>query len=194
MHLHPIRSISDPLYDRWLDVYQRSFPLQQQVPVSVHNAALRPGGMGARDVRYVVCMGEDDGECLGMAHFELFKADGTAALWYLAVAPDRRNEGIGGWMYDSIMHTMQSEDPACKACVIEVELPDKCADPDLATRRIAFYERHGAVWLRGCASLVDVGWQPPLKMGVMVHPFARLSEHDMRAVARSVLGNLLAED
>ena len=191
MRLHTIGCLDDPWYDRWLDIYQRSFPLDQQLLVSAHNRMLRSRDRAERGPHYVVAM-EDVADgliCMGMAQYALFPEAHGAALWYLAVDPGQRNRGIGSWMYDAIVGAVQARMPECHGMLIEVELPDRCADPVPALRRIGFYTRKGAVLLEGLHSTVDVGWQPPMTMGIMVHPFQKHGAHELRLLAERILAS-----
>jgi ribosomal protein S18 acetylase RimI-like enzyme len=191
MRLHTIGGLDDPWYDRWLDIYQRSFPLDQQLLVSAHNRMLRAGDRAERGPHYVVALEDlaDGPICVGMAQYALFPDVRGAALWYLAVDPGHRNRGIGGWMYDAIVDSIHARMPQCRGTLIEVELPDRCADPALALRRIGFYTRKGAVLLEGLHSTVDVGWQPPLTMGIMVHPLESLGADEIRLLAEDILAS-----
>ncbi len=66
-------------------------------------------------------------------------APGWKLFDYLCVAPEHRNGGLGAAM---IAELVKAE----RGCVIfgESEVPEYAPDPDMAARRMAFYERCGA--------------------------------------------------
>jgi GNAT superfamily N-acetyltransferase len=74
-------------------------------------------------------------------------------LKYLAIDPTRRNQGLGGLLLRAAAAAGETLAQAagrdgCAGALLEVEIPDSpppAADRRLRQRRIAFYERHGAL-------------------------------------------------
>lgn len=62
-----------------------------------------------------------------------------ALLDYLCVPPHRRNEGVGGLL----VQKMREAEPGM-TILAEVEAPEHAPDPEIARRRLEFYERNGA--------------------------------------------------
>jgi ribosomal protein S18 acetylase RimI-like enzyme len=187
-----LRSLADERYDAYLDIYQRSFPLGEQMLVSGLNRTLRGIESGEDTESRMIVALEPDGQVVAMAHFEMGSAERAAALWYLAVAPELRCAGLGSAVYRHIVGALaQGSEPAV-ALVFEVERPDRAHDDAqgvLADRRIAFYRRQGALLLTGVDYIQSVGWQPPVEMHVMVHPFRGMTPDEAFVLARAVLGD-----
>ena len=74
-------------------------------------------------------------------------------LKYLAVDPARRSQGSGARLLHAVaaageMIALTAGRNGCRGVLIEIEIPDSPppdADRSLRARRIAFYERHGAL-------------------------------------------------
>jgi N-acetylglutamate synthase-like GNAT family acetyltransferase len=67
----------------------------------------------------------------------------TILLQYLAVRMENRGRGVGTMILDTLaIGLAQAKDS--RGVVLEVEDPDSSANPAVATRRIAFYQRWGA--------------------------------------------------
>jgi GNAT superfamily N-acetyltransferase len=95
----------------------------------------------------------DDDAVVGFALCDYLTASNLLHLKYLAVDPARRNQGSGARLLDAVAVTGETIAHAagrngCCGVLIEIEIPDSPpadADRSLRTRRIAFYERHGAL-------------------------------------------------
>lgn len=79
------------------------------------------------------------GEIAGFAL--VYAPDSPAILWldYLAVLPDKRDAGLGGFMLRELINIMKT---SRSGMFLEVDIPDG-QDPN-ADRRINFYHRFGA--------------------------------------------------
>jgi GNAT superfamily N-acetyltransferase len=189
-HLHEIVSLDDPSYDDWLDIYQKSFPLSEQILVSEHNKSLRKdGAKGERTEIYLISLDSED-KPTGIARVNRDIENSAACLWYLAVSPNLRGAGIGSWLYNQVIELVTSRG-RCDAMEFEVELPERCENEEsrlLAQRRIEFYRRQGAKLFGGIHYVQVVDWQPPIPMGVMVHPFTQMTPDDALILAEKVLG------
>ncbi len=189
--LYRIRSLDDVRYDAYLDIYQTSFPLDEQMLVSSLNRIVREIAAG-RDTGSTLAVGVDEtGQVAAMVYYEADAEAVGAALWYLAVSGSMRCRGLGTEVYQAVATRIRQERPSIRALVFEVERPED-AEGDrrrLAERRIAFYRRNGAKLLGGIRYTQSVGWQPPVPMHVMVHPFDPLTPEAAFEIARSVLGD-----
>jgi len=188
MHLvfHDIVSLNDPRYDDYLDLYQRSFPPDEQELVSRQNRILRAAMRGENTPNHIFVAIAPDGGTAGMARYEM--TDDAAVLWYLAVAERLRGEGLGSAIYAEVVRRVREAEPAGAALVYEVEDPARAADPRSAERRIEFYQRNGGLLLGGIAYVQSVGWQPPLPMCLMVHPFGPIDAPRAVALCERVFG------
>lgn len=186
---HEIRSLQDPHYDDWLDLYQASFPLTEQVQISSLNRMLRAGPDIPSSSHFLVAL-EVTGETAALALYDDDAGGGSAALWYIAVTPDRRSRGLGTEVYREIRRRIAAH-PGLRAIFLEVEDPETCTSAEerhLAERRIEFYRRHGALRLGGVAYIQSVGWQPPLPMLLMVDLPAEMPPDEVRTMAQAVFG------
>lgn len=189
--LSDIRSLDDVRYDAYLDLYQTSFPLDEQMLVSSLNRLVRKIAAGEDRASTMAVAVNDTGDVVAMVHFEAHEEAGAAALWYLAVAANMRCKGLGTQVYQTVVARIRSERPSIGALVFEVERPEEATGEHriLAARRIAFYRRNGAKLLGGIRYTQSVGWQPPVPMHVMVHPFNALTPEAAFEIARAVLGD-----
>ena len=95
----------------------------------------------------------DDDAVVGFALCDTLPESNLLHLKYLAVDPARRNQGSGARLLDAVAATGETIAHAagrngCRGVLIEIEIPDSPppdADRSLRARRIAFYERHGAL-------------------------------------------------
>lgn len=193
---HEIVSLQDSFYDSWLDLYQAAFPVGEQMRVSEHNRALRSKADAPNDgVHYLTAL-DDAGALLGMTRYDVVEDAQAAALWYLATVPEARSKGIGGELYHEVRRRVQEELPSVQALIFEVEAPDMTHTEEergWAVKRIAFYHRMGAQTLKGIDYVQSVGWQPPMPMWLMVHPYAIMDADEAFALAKSLLGDALQQ-
>ena len=189
---HEIGSLEDPLYDSWLDLYQQSFPVDEQMLISRHNQAIR----AKTGIEHIVAALDRSGVLAAIARYDLIPEAGAAALWYLAVSPEDRSKGYGSAFYGEIRRRIQAQSSAVRVVFIEVEDP-KAAKPAQRSRdserRIAFYLRNGARLIEGIKYEQSVGWQPPIPMRLMVHQFEPSATSELMRMARAVFGDSIAQ-
>jgi GNAT superfamily N-acetyltransferase len=188
--IHEIRTLSDLYYDSWLDLYQSSFALKEQMKISELNELLRNIESGVPERSTFIIALDDADHCVGIALFERPAGHAAVPLWYLATAPDLRSKGIGTWLYKAILNEIRRDDDV-KAMIIEVETPKGEDVHSDAVRRINFYTRNGVQMLSGISYIQSVGWQPPLPMSVMIHPVQPVTPLDAFDLAKEVLGDTL---
>ncbi len=189
-----ITALQDPLLGPWLDLYQKSFPLGEQALVSTHLTEIGQRACGAQSHAIHMAATDEDGLFLGLSNWEMVPQTDAAALWYLAVKPTERSRGVGSAMYRHIAR--QCRCCGARALVIEVEDPASCHGSECradAERRISFYKRNGACLLSGIAFTLSVGWQPPMPMSVMIHPFEEMDPDTAFALCRCILGDGLQQ-
>ena len=95
----------------------------------------------------------DEEAVVGFALCDYLPESNLLHLKYLAVDQARRNQGSGARLLDAVAATGETIAHAagrngCRGVLIEIEIPDSPppdADRSLRTRRIAFYERNGAL-------------------------------------------------
>ncbi len=207
-----LTSLQDDLLLPWLDLYETAFPAAERVLVSQHLRALkRSSALAERPEHHLLAAVDGNEAFAGLARYQTLPDLGTAYLWYLATAPQVRNQGVGTRFYQEIARRVGSQ--GLRAMVIEVEIPGqeggtaKAAEAEraganatwiengqaedaLAERRIAFYRRQGARLLEGIHYLQTVGpHQPPIPMHVMFHAFAAMDAAWAFALAKSLWGD-----
>jgi GNAT superfamily N-acetyltransferase len=208
MRFVELTSLQDDLLLPWLDLYETAFPAAERVLVSKHLLALRgesdPDEPGEHRLLAALA---GNATFAGLARYQVLPDLGVAYLWYLATAPEVRNQGVGTKFYQEIVRRARGPavQAAMQAMVIEVEIPAQPgggegasaaaenpaveAERALAQRRIAFYRRQGARLLEGIHYLQTVGrHQAPVPMHVMFHAFAALDAGQAFALARSLWG------
>jgi GNAT superfamily N-acetyltransferase len=95
----------------------------------------------------------DDGAAVGLALSNYLAEANLLHLKYLAIDPTRRSQGLGAILLRAAAAAGEAIAQAagrdgCVGTLLEVETPDSPpaeADRRLRRRRIAFYERHGAL-------------------------------------------------
>ena len=142
---HPLDS-EDPLLPEWLSLYQSAFPPDQRVPVAGLLSLL-----AARETSTVsnLAVLDESGKLVGLVIFERHESQQALFLWYLAVIPSRRDQGLGARIYRQIIAEYAA---GCTALVFDVEIPELAGDgaeQALRARRIGFYRRLGAKLLTG---------------------------------------------
>ena len=198
--IREITSLHDAALPGALDIYQRSFPLEEQELVSFFlNTLTQKETRASTPFHFDVLANEQT--VAGFAFYEIGReVEGIGRggyLWYLASHPDIRAAGIGTRLYQHVRDTMFAH-YGCRACFFEIE---DSADAlqrhgqhaaDYAEWRKAWYKRRGALELRGTHYLCGGGWQPAIPMQIMVHPNGLLLPADALSLARAVQNESIA--
>ena len=201
-----ICALDDPLLLPWLDLYETAFPPGERILVShvlnvLHNrargvdhgshllAAVQdgdepPAGVAATNV------GPSQKKNFAGIIFDYEPRDSAAAfLWYFAVDPRQRGQGLGTRVYQRLLERL---DPQVRALIFDLEDPAFMkteAAVRQAERRIEFYRRLGARLLGGICYVQTVGpHQPPLPLLLMVHPIKEISPQEAFELAREEFG------
>jgi len=188
-----ITDLTDELLLSWLDLYETAFPPNERNLVSyiIQSLVDIEYWEGRSGIKKTLLAAVNRNEALlGLAYYDLMPEKETAVLWYLATWPKERNRGVGGAIYD---HIVSQIDPArYKGLVIEVEIPELAGSDEqrqLAARRINFYRRHGARWLKGIDYKQNVGWHQPLTpMYIMIHPLQAIDARAGLELAKAAAG------
>lgn len=189
---HELTSLTDDLLFPWLDLYELSFPPQEKILVSDHLAALKDKMRGQGAEHTLLAALDSTGDLVGMARYHIFSEHNMAVLWYLATAPHRRSQGLGGEFFEEILSRTRTA--AVRFLIYEVEIPEHAHDPALARRRIQFYRRHGAQILTGIHYLQSVGTHlPPTPMHLLMHPFQPVSPQQVFDCWHALVGDLLRQ-
>lgn len=199
----PVRSITgrqDVALASLFDIYQKSFPLEQQMLLSFFLEKLEQKERGEAPEFHLEALASDR-QVAGFAFYEIgeeVEGIGRAGyLWYLAANPDIRSKGIGKRLYHHVRERM-FQGHACRGMFFEIEQsPDVRmrhgqSAADCADWRKEWYKRQGALELAGTHYLCSADWPPPLPMQVMVHPNGPLSADDALALSREVQSESIA--
>lgn len=193
----PIRAVTsrtDPTLAGLFDIYQKSFPVEEQMLVSYFLDKLRAFEQGEAQEFHLVVLAQ---ECsvAGFAYFEVGRCvEGVGIggyLWYIASHPELRRLGVGKRLYDHVRDTMFTRHN-CRAMFFEIEVSDDARARHgeqaaaYADWRKSWYKRQGALELRGTRYMCGVDWHPPIPMQVMVHPNGELTPEEALRMARDV--------
>jgi ribosomal protein S18 acetylase RimI-like enzyme len=170
-HLHRINSLDDPWLLPWLELYETAFPANERLLVANILRQIQRCSQGIEDGSYLLAWIGDNQEFAGMAHYTTELQKEIGLLWYIAINPSRRSQGLGSILYQALIQELI--DHGCRVVLFEVETPGEAHTPEqklLAERRIRFYQRQGAFLLNGISYLQYVGSHlPPTPMHLMVH-------------------------
>jgi len=203
--IREITSRLDPALPSLFDIYQKSFPVEEQMLLSFFLNKLEAKEQGEA-VEFHIDVLAQEREVAGFAIYEIGEAVEDLGrggyLWYIAANPDLRGGGIGKRLYthvrDTMFHTYD-----CRGLFFEIEISTEAlerhgqASADYAEWRKRWYKRQGAFELQGTHYLCGTGWQPPIPMQVMVHPNGPLTPdeairlaHEVQDEAIEVVGEL----
>ena len=126
-------SINEPLRTQLERIYEASFPPEEREDTR-HVFDVSP------DREMFVARDPDARSALGFASV-IHATNRVALLDYLAVSADARSGGIGGCLLDAVLEGLSQG--ATEMVFMELERPESASEPELAARRVRFYERHG---------------------------------------------------
>lgn len=191
-----ISSLGHELLPAWTDLYELSFPQNERVLFSYIINAIRAREDGKPTGEEIVAVLDEKRSLAGILFYEVNRAFHTAGLYYFAVAPHLRSQGLGGQMYREVLKRCRSQ--GCRLLVFDVEIPELCATSDereLARRRIGFYYRHGTQLLIGARSILQVHPQRGvIPLYIMAHALEPVTVDEVCAAARALLGKEIAMD
>jgi ribosomal protein S18 acetylase RimI-like enzyme len=175
--LHRITQWTDIALPAVLDLYQSSFPANEQMRLSwwVHllNELSLGHSTGEPERLLYAALGDTSNDVAGFAYCEAHTAQGISYLMYLATREDLRGQGMGAIVYRRILaelfHNKQTP-----IVLFEVEKPERAGEEspqaaEIARRRIDWYHRQGARVREGIRDVKSYVCQPPLEKNIMVH-------------------------
>ncbi|MGC4044740.1 MAG: GNAT family N-acetyltransferase [Armatimonas sp.] len=189
--IQEITSLHDPLFVGFLNIYQKSFPLDQQMLVSFFINMLRDKESGKAE-QFRLDVLATDKQVVGFAFYEIEQDAPSesrgAYLWYIATDPDVRGQGFGGVLYQQVVHTV-FEHFGCRLLCFEIEIEEEACQrygqkaAAFAAWRRGWYKQQGARELLGTYHLSGVGWHPAIPMQVMIHSNGGISPEEALAIA-----------
>jgi GNAT superfamily N-acetyltransferase len=142
----PNRDAVDPaVLARLRAIHEEAFPPEER-QYSIEYMVGRAGE--PESVFRIIRFGERDA---GYLYLELDPKASIAFLWYFAVDATLRNNGIGRLAITDTLAMLRRKHPLLRYALFEVHKPlraDDAAARDLDRRRIEFYRRLGAFWVR----------------------------------------------
>ncbi len=206
---------ADPLLLPWLNLYETAFPPGERILVSrvlnvlheqqrgIHRGAHLLAAVEAEDqtpgIRpqtssLITKRQITDPSLQGIIFDYEPLARKSAFLWYIAVAPGMRGQGLGSWLYHQVLARL---DPSVRAMIFDLEDPREMhtsQEKDIARRRIQFYRRQGARLLGGIRYLQTVGTHmPPIPLLLMVHPIQEISPREAFDLAEEEFGGSILQ-
>jgi len=200
-----IRGPADPLLLPWLDLYEISFPPAERIPTSRILNGLHEHARGVPNSRHVLAAvpvssaslipdrlvtdhAQTDQRILALLYTSDPPGSPAGFLWYFAVQPALRGQGLGAQLYRSVLDRLG---PQVRALFFDVEDPRQMATPaeqELARRRLAFYRRMGARPLDGIEYIQRCAeYLPPLRLLLMVHPVKAVSPVEAYELAKEAM-------
>lgn len=204
MEIRELRSDESELIHQVEWIYEQSFPVEERDPFEhILQAIRRREAGGAEECEHCHFQVAVEGhQALAAAFFNYYPRTRMGFIAYLAVHPTRRSLGLGAQLYRRVVESVQQEahsagETKAVGVVFEVEAPELSRDEgeqSLRRRRIAFYQRSGAMLLPGLDLIA-----PPLGHGlpempykIMFHPLAGarlpLERRDLEDIVETVLG------
>lgn len=123
----------EPLRAQLERIYNSSFPPEEREnPDYIFDSS--------PDREVFVLRDPHDHSALGFASV-LRVDDSIELLEYLAVSPNQRNSGIGGYLLEFVFDSLSRD--GSRTLFMELEKPESAGASHQAARRIRFYERHG---------------------------------------------------
>lgn len=185
MRFVEITDINDELLLPWLDLYEMSFPPREKVLVSAFLKDFKEIQSGREINEHMVAIVDDQGKLVGLQEYTHRPDTRVAQLWYFAVVPEARNSGLGGKCHAAVLERVK--DAGARVAFWEVEVPEEMETPEereLATRRIGFYRRQGALMLRGIHHASQAAPHQPLTpYHLLLVPFEPMSAEEAFALA-----------
>ncbi len=182
-----IQSISHPLFFQWLDLYETAFPPNEKLLISSILKLIEESGKDG--AHHFIAITDENGQFAGIMFYDTDPENRLALLWYLAIQPERRSQGLGSAVYQGCISRLDTS--SYDALIYEVEIP-KNKNRAEAERRISFYKRNGAFLLGGIHYLQIIGWHhPPTPMHLMVHPLREIDAKQAFALAKIPFGDAL---
>jgi GNAT superfamily N-acetyltransferase len=151
--LRPVEELAPADLDYVRRIYEDGFPPHQRSDFGSVTAGREPGELA------LALTGP--GRPRGFAVLRPLGATGWIFLRYFVVDATQRSQGLGGVMWDELAGRLRAS--GYSLLVFDVDDPDQPGQAQDGTRRIAFYERHGA------ARLPVSGYRTPDEEGAAPH-------------------------
>lgn len=164
-----VTDFDSPLFERCLDILEQSIAVNEQLPRSRLRKLLSEDDYRLYALR-------DRNGIAGAASLYFSASTPFVLLDYLAIHPERRNQGLGSAFFRELTNAVRQKKPETNWLILEVDaVPDSASQSEGNRRRIEFYRRLGA------QLLANVPYRFPSPSGVAVP--MRLMVFQLRAGA-----------
>ena len=190
-----LQDLHDPALPGVLDIYQQSFPVEEQMPVSSFWQVLQNPPDQEQGGSYIAVINQAD-QVAGFVLYEIGKplteVGRAGYLVYLAANPEMRGSGIGTRLYEFVCREVLDHHK-CRVLFYEIEQAEDAEKrhgvkaAEYARRRKDWYRRLGGKELQGVQYLCGVQWYPPLPMNIMIHARDTLTAEEVLRLRPSVL-------
>ena len=162
--LQQLKSCGEPAFRELYEIYAASIAVREQKPEAWVCAMVRAPG-------YRVWVMKDAGRVEGFSILFLPPAERFALLEYMAVAPERRNHGLGSELFKHTVAGAVTPEGRNLPILLEVDSDRQvCGDRQIPTRRQQFYRRLGCVRISGLHYILPLPGQGPApEMDLMVY-------------------------
>ncbi len=182
--LEQLKSCGGPTFRELYKIYAASIAAREQKPEAWICAMVRAP-------EYRVWVMKDAGPVTGFSILFLPPAERFVLLEYMAVAPERRNHGLGSELFKQTVVGPVTPEARNLPILLEVDSDrEVCADRQIRTRRQQFYRRLGCVRISGLHYILPLPGQGPApEMDLMVYsaePLRQLRKTDLERWLRTI--------
>jgi len=183
--LEQLQSCGGPSFRELYEIYAASIPVREQKPEARICTMVRAP-------EYKVWVMQGAGRITGFSILFVPPAQAFALLEYMAVAPERRNRGVGSALFKQTVERAGTPDGPSRVILLEVE-SDRAAgaDQQMRTRRQRFYRRLGCVRIAGLHYILPLpGHGPAPEMDLLVYsaqPLRQLPKTELERWLRTCL-------
>src|SRR2546430_173750 len=182
--LEQLKSCGGPTFRELYEIYAASIAVREQKPEAWICAMVR-----APEYRFWVM--NRAGRVQGFSILFLPPAERFALLEYMAVAPERRNRGLGSELFKQTVVGAVTPEGRSLPILLEVDSDrEVCGDQQMRTRRQQFYRRLGCVRIAGLHYILPLPGQGPApEMDLMVYsaePLRQLPRTELERWLRTI--------
>jgi GNAT superfamily N-acetyltransferase len=179
-----LRACDGPTFREFYDIYVSSIADREQKPETWICEMVRAP-------EYHVWVMKDGGHVRGFSILFLPPGETFALLEYMAVAPERRNHGLGGELFRQSMDRVGTAAGRSVPVVLEIDSDrEACGDEPVRRRRKQFYRRLGCLQLAGLHYLLPLSGHGPVpEMDLMVYsadPLRQLPKVELERWLRTI--------
>ncbi|HYS20411.1 MAG TPA: GNAT family N-acetyltransferase [Gemmatimonadales bacterium] len=171
-------------FRQFYEIYAASIAAREQKPEAWICAMVRAP-------EYRVWLTKGAGRVTGFSILFLPPAEGFALLEYMAVAPERRNHGVGSELFKETVERAVMPEGRSVPILLEIDSDREASgDQQIRTRRERFYRRLGCVRVSGLHYILPLPGQGPApEMDLMLYsaePLRQLPKTELERWLRTI--------